>query len=84
MTMRCNEPGWEAISVPDGRRGLWLRFNLPTGKLEVCAGREGDDAYVVLSVGKRLTQKKLTSLIDCLLTLQFSAELAETREPKSE
>lgn len=44
--MRCNGPGWIELACPDGRRGLWARV---TDKgIELCAGREGDDAYVSL------------------------------------
>lgn len=81
MTMRCNEPGWEAVAVPDGRRGLWFRRDPQTGKMEICAGREGDDAHVVLTVGECLTAETVTSLEECLLTLQFAAELVGTRDP---
>lgn len=43
---RCLEPGWEQIGNYDhvGRRSLWVRFH--DESFELCAGREGDDAYV--------------------------------------
>lgn len=76
MTLRCIEQGWEAIAVPDGRRGLWIRVSRESGSLEICAGREGDDAYVVLRTGTKVTAEKLNNLLDCLLHLRDGTELA--------
>ncbi|MGC2778798.1 MAG: hypothetical protein WA418_24530 [Bradyrhizobium sp.] len=43
---RCAEPGWQRIGRIDStqRRSLWIRES--PDSLELCAGREGDDAYV--------------------------------------
>lgn len=51
---RYQEPGWRRIGRIDstGRRSLWIRETW-TGDgpacIELCAGREGDDAYVRLT-----------------------------------
>ena len=52
--LRCREPGWIMLAMHDGagRRGLWMRVG--EGKVEFCAGREGDDAYVSVYAGPRL------------------------------
>ena len=44
----------------DGRRGIWWRRT--PGTIEVCAGREGDDWHVKLSVGDVLTERTIESL----------------------
>jgi len=51
-TYRCKEPGWKlaAMNDPSGRRGIWFR-RAGDGKLEICAGRGGDDRYVALDPG---------------------------------
>lgn len=43
---RYLEPGWRRIGRIDkqGRRSLWIRESRDA--VELCAGREGDDAYV--------------------------------------
>jgi hypothetical protein len=48
---RASEPSWQQIGVsrdPSGRRQLWARLHQDWHTLELCAGREGDDAYVRL------------------------------------
>ena len=64
--LRCNEEGWTEILVPDstGRRGLWVRQTLTT--IELCAGREGDDAYVRLELDP-LEQRELLEVIDTFI-----------------
>jgi len=50
MSMRFQEPGWIQLGSskdPSGRRQLWVRFQ--EDSIELCSGREGDDAYVKLS-----------------------------------
>jgi hypothetical protein len=56
MANRAFEEGYlcAAMHCPSGRRGLWFRQN-PDGTLEICAGREGDDAYA------RITNPKLAA-----------------------
>lgn len=76
---RCNEPGMAPIVIPDGRRGLWTREtkdaeDLPV-RLEICAGREGDDAYVSLTAGVAPTSRDLYELHDTLLCLGFAFDL---------
>ena len=44
-TLRAHGTDWAlcAMHDPSGRRGVWYR--LFSGGIEICAGREGDDAY---------------------------------------
>ncbi len=70
--MRCSEPGWRLVAMndPAGRRGVWIR-ETATRKgaplaLEVCGGREGDDAYVRLAAGDTLDAAALRALAECL------------------
>ena len=69
---RYKEPGWERVTPPDkaGRRALWMR-EVPGGGLELCAGREGDDAYVKISSD----HPEYKNLIDLLYTLQYGYSL---------
>lgn len=78
--VRCDEEGWTEICNHDssGRRGLWIRvtprdaFNEngfqtePITRLELCAGREGDDWYVSLKGGDATGCQCLTDLVSCL------------------
>lgn len=43
------EHGWRCCSMhdPSGRRGIWYRTT-ETGELRIVAGREGDDAEVLI------------------------------------
>lgn len=54
---RAGRPGWLLLAMhdPTGRRGLWYRVTKDVTKdgdnveaIEMCAGREGDDAYFKL------------------------------------
>lgn len=74
MGMRYKQPGWTlaAMNDPALRRGLWYRETrdgpLPPNpirallRVELCAGREGDDAYVCLEVGVPLDARTLAEL----------------------
>lgn len=64
---RCDEPGWtlEVRDDPSGRRGIWTRSSSPD-RLEICAGREGDDAYLDVRVGQLVTPRLLAALRDVL------------------
>ncbi len=44
--MRCEEDGWRRVGIycTAHRRALWVRFG--DAAVELCAGREGDDAHV--------------------------------------
>jgi len=46
---RHREDGWTKIGITDGsrRRSTWVRLTDDT--IELCAGREGDDEYVVIT-----------------------------------
>lgn len=78
--MRCEEPGFEAVDVPDGRRGLWMRTAAASmrqvERLELAAGREGDDALVVLQAGETLTPELLGEVEDALSRLRYACEVA--------
>jgi hypothetical protein len=61
---------------PSGRRGLWQRGRDLDGKIvysahkmrsvELCAGREGDDCYLKISIGDQVTQEMLCSLLEAI------------------
>ena len=69
---RCDQPGWEPVVIPDGRRGLWVRL---VESLELCAGREGDDDYLRLDIGQVFTRQDLHTLYELMETVQMSVEL---------
>lgn len=71
--MRKDEPGWELIADPDGRRGLWMRQTVT--HLELCAGRDGDDTYVKIELGQEVTTRTLASLAEVMETLRYAVEL---------
>jgi hypothetical protein len=77
---RCDEPGWEPVVIPDGRRGLWMRDNRvdPNDlimELELCGGREGEDDYLKLKAGQVLSARDLFELWGLMATVQWSVEL---------
>lgn len=72
--LRCKEPGWVAVDVPDGRRGLWIRVT--PNATELCAGREGDDSYLRLVEGATVTRHMLDQLRDVATTLAWAVECA--------
>lgn len=77
---RGHQPGWRAIAIPDGRRGLWIREHADERgllvKVEVCAGREGDDEHVELVAGQPVDGRDLRAIEDCLSTLRWVLEMA--------
>lgn len=72
------EPGWwlQVRDDPSQRRGIWTRetprFSTvvqsfgPIERLEICAGREGDDVYVDLRVGDVITEHLLHQIYAAL------------------
>lgn len=58
---RIDEPGWVLLGMRDasGRRGVWVRvafapsampgLMVPSGPVELCYGREGDDSHLVFA-----------------------------------
>lgn len=66
MLNRAFKPGWEMVADndPAGRRGIWMRRT--GGILEVCAGREGDDAYFLIEPGMTVTPETVEKLYDAL------------------
>lgn len=73
--MRCNEPGYDEVCKPDGRRGLWMRYT--KNSVDLCAGREGDDDYIKLTAGQHLTQEDIAAIVGIVLTLRWSHDLAD-------
>jgi hypothetical protein len=63
-SMRSDEDGWVPIAVPDGRRGLWMKVTPTT--VELCAGREGDDAYVKFEVGEAVSKSDVKEGLEVL------------------
>ena len=67
---RCLEPGYVRIGMlcTSGRRALWYRHNAD-GSIDLCAGREGDDAHVHLDASHPLFRE----LADVLGAADFAA-----------
>jgi len=74
--MRCKEPGWVKLTCPDGRRGVGMRVT--DGAVELCAGREGDDAYVEFRIATIVVPEQLTMVREILDSLAFAKELTDT------
>lgn len=64
MVMRYAEPGWTRITPYDiaGRRAVWIR--LSPGRVEFCAGREGDDTYVEIPLDGTCPRETMLALED--------------------
>jgi hypothetical protein len=75
--MRADGRDWRLVAMNDtsGRRGLWLSYDRDLGTLAVCAGREGDDAFVRLSAGDVLDEEKLSAIADVLLTARYALSI---------
>lgn len=73
MSCRAYEPGWMRIGRIDstGRRSLWIRET--DGTIELCAGREGDDAYVKITP----ENPQWIELEDVLRSARFAAEFED-------
>lgn len=69
---RLNEPGWTRIGRMDDadRRALWLRES--PGVVELCAGREGADAYVKITD----EHAQFRDIEDVLSRARFAVEYA--------
>ena len=93
MANRCMEPGWLSIALhdPASRRGVWARLTRRDGSygdgfeahhdvavIELCAGREGDDAYARLELGQLLNERNLASLWDVMITGMWILESHES------
>lgn len=88
---RCADDGWYlcAMHDPAGRRGLWycyapenaaehlVRRPPPLTAVALCAGREGDAAYVRFAVGETVTPDMLADLVDCLSRAESALHDAE-------
>ncbi len=77
---RAMQPGWQRLAKPDPRRGMWAYGLDPPTQLQVlelCAGREGDDAYVRLEVGQVLDHKTMADLADVLDFLRYASDMAD-------
>ncbi len=72
---RASQPGWVRIGVTcsAGRRSMWARITPESGEptsLELCAGREGDDAYLLVRRG----DPAFDGLLAVVETAIFAAE----------
>jgi len=75
---RCNEPGWRLAALPDGRRGIWyreVREHDVLVAIELCAGREGDDAFVRLDRFETLDSRALGEIAEIFSRGAWSCEL---------
>lgn len=78
--MKILDIGWKEVIIPDpqGRRGLWVRMNgAPDTEIELCAGREGDDAHVRLYEGQVIDKRTIYLLRDVIDYLRYAAELLD-------
>lgn len=78
---RCSEPGWIEIGkrCSADRRSLWARLNFKSPphpatnenieSIELCAGREGDDAYAII----HSDNPSFAALLEVILTAQYAA-----------
>ncbi len=81
LEARMTAQGWSLCAMNDdkGRRGVWMRASFmhdehgndlsargEIHRLEVCAGREGDDVRVTLYRGQVLTGQQLSDLFNAL------------------
>lgn len=64
-----------------GRRGVWYRYCEEDGVLELRGGREGDDAYAELDVGRNVTEKAVK---DVAAVLSYGAWMQETEGPDTD
>jgi hypothetical protein len=95
--MNMDEPGFEEVVVPDGRRGLWVRRWIRTAeggevpdpdrwyelggragptRIDLAAGREGDDAEVSFRVGDVVDVRQVVLLSELVNTLRYAHEVA--------
>ena len=81
--------GWLlcAMNDPSGRRGIWMRRHYNEAKelvrLDLCAGREGDDDFCSIAVGEPVSAKALRELEGAMLTGAWmidEAGIAERRQ----
>lgn len=80
--------GWQQIGVGvdrAGRRGVWYRerknANDPADvEVELCAGREGGDAYVTLGAREVLTSEKVRALLGVLEFANSALEYQHTTD----
>lgn len=83
MAARCLRYGWEEVALPDGRRGLWRRHGeceCGALRVELCAGREGDDAYVCFTLGEVVSHAQLADLDEVALCVGWSFEFATSAD----
>lgn len=85
MTMfRCDQEGYRVVVVPDGRRGLWARESRERAedgegallRLELAAGREGEDAHASVSVGQTVDARLLHELAEVIGFARWAGEVA--------
>jgi hypothetical protein len=72
--LRCTEPGWIKICCPDGRRGLWMRVS--DASIELCAGREGDDALLLLRRNTAVSLAEIDAAREVLSTFAYARAVA--------
>lgn len=79
--LRYKQPGWElaAMNDPAGRRGIWYRATFAGENelvaLEVCGGREGDDAYARFEVHEH-NRDAVHGLLDVLERAAWAVDMA--------
>lgn len=90
--LRTWEPGWtlEVRDDPSRIRGIWTRMSSPE-RLEICAGRQGDDCYVEMLAGQRVTPRLLHDLRNLLahgrdpfIDYEYIDEMAQQQQEDKE
>lgn len=82
MTCRAYDDGYHLLAMHDssGRRGLWVR--VASDEIELCSGREGDDAYVKLKLGDEITADTMQDLDDVFAYAISAAMNIVWKEPE--
>jgi len=82
--LRGSSRAWHIIILGDNyRRGLWARRTATgpaAGALELCAGREGGEAFVALTPDEAVTPAVLERIIELLDVVRFSADPSNSPE----
>ena len=65
-----------AMHDPVGRRGLWFK-RVSDDAISVRAGREGDDAEAIITIGDTITREQLASLAECFEVAQYAYDITK-------
>lgn len=79
MYNRGFDPGWRLVAMndPSKRRGIWYRPSEDKQSIELCAGREGDDAFAFFRIGETVTPAMLDGLYGIM---EIGAAMVDEKE----